>query len=62
MRLAYFHLAGEGVLVDNSFRLGDWVVEPDLNQVVGSAGPIKLKPRVMHLLVYLAESCGESRH
>ncbi len=47
------------LLVDNSFRLGDWVVEPDLNRVVRSAGPIKLKPRVMQLLVYLAEHAAK---
>ena len=41
------------------FRIGDWLVEPDLCQAVGSSGPVKLQPRVMQVLVYLAERDGK---
>ena len=41
------------------FRLGDWLVQPDLNRVTGSDGEVRLEPRVMLVLVRLAAVPGE---
>jgi DNA-binding winged helix-turn-helix (wHTH) protein/Tol biopolymer transport system component len=38
-----------------SFRVGEWLVEPLRNQLIGPGGPAKLEPRVMRLLTALAE-------
>jgi Tol biopolymer transport system component/DNA-binding winged helix-turn-helix (wHTH) protein len=42
-----------------SFRLGDWLVQPDLNRVTGPDGEIRLEPRVMLVLVQLAAVPGQ---
>ena len=41
------------------FRLGDWLVQPDLNRVTGPTGEVRLEPRVMLVLVRLAAVPGE---
>jgi Tol biopolymer transport system component/DNA-binding winged helix-turn-helix (wHTH) protein len=41
------------------FRLGDWLVQPDLNRVTGPAGEVRLEPRVMLVLVRLASVPGQ---
>jgi DNA-binding winged helix-turn-helix (wHTH) protein len=41
------------------FRLGEWLVQPELNRVRGSEGDVHLEPRVMDVLVYLARHAGE---
>jgi len=41
------------------FRLGDWLVQPDLNRVTGPDGEVRLEPRVMLVLVRLAVLPGE---
>jgi Tol biopolymer transport system component/DNA-binding winged helix-turn-helix (wHTH) protein len=43
------------------FRLGDWVVRPDLNRIEpagGEGGPVQVEPRVMKVLLCLAEEPG----
>lgn len=40
------------------FRLGDWLVQPDLNRVVGPDGDVRLEPRVMLVLLCLAREPG----
>ena len=40
------------------FRLGDWLVQPSLGRISTSEGEVQLEPRVMDLLVYLAEHAG----
>lgn len=42
-----------------AFRIGDWTVEPGLNQLHGPSGTTKLRPQIMELLVYLAERRDE---
>jgi DNA-binding winged helix-turn-helix (wHTH) protein len=37
------------------FRVGEWLVEPLRNQIVGPAGPTRIEPRVMRLFTVLAE-------
>jgi DNA-binding winged helix-turn-helix (wHTH) protein len=41
------------------FRLGEWLVQPELNRVRGSEGDVHLEPRVMDVLVYLARHARE---
>ncbi len=40
------------------FRLGAWLVEPDLNRVSGTAGSSHVEPKAMDVLVYLAARVG----
>ena len=37
------------------FQLGDWGVYPDQGRLVGEKGELHLEPKVMEVLVYLAE-------
>jgi len=41
------------------FRLGDWLIQPDLNRMVGAEGPVQVEPRVMQVLLVLAERPGQ---
>lgn len=45
--------------METSFQLEEWLVDPLHGQIVGPAGPIRLEPRVMRVLVCLAERSGE---
>ena len=40
------------------FAVASWVVEPDLNQISDGAKVVKLEPRTMDVLVYLATHAG----
>jgi len=42
-----------------SFRLGDWLVEPDLNRISLGDSVIRLEPKVMDLLDCLVSRAGE---
>ncbi len=41
------------------FRVGSYIVRPDLNVAAGPNGEIHLEPKVMSVLVLLAERAGE---
>ncbi len=41
------------------FRIGDWLIEPDAGRVSRNGETTKLEPRVMDLLVYLAQRPGQ---
>lgn len=43
----------------DSFRLGNWLVQPELNRLQKGGHETGLQPRLMRLLVYLAERRGE---
>jgi len=45
--------------LDHEFRLGDWVVRPHQNQIARGGERVRLDPRVMLVLVCLAESAGD---
>jgi len=45
--------------MEPTFRVGDWQVCPRLNRVEGNARTVRLKPKVMQVLVCLAERPGE---
>ena len=38
------------------FRLGPWLVSPELNRIQGTEGPVQIEPRVMKVLLCLAET------
>jgi DNA-binding winged helix-turn-helix (wHTH) protein len=40
------------------FRLGEWVVRPSLNRIERGSDVVRLEPKVMDLLVYLARHAG----
>ncbi len=42
------------------FQIGEWLVEPGLHQIQGTAGIRRLEPRVMDLLVFLACHAGRT--
>ena len=42
--------------MEENFRLGDWVVEPSLNRLCNNGKTVHLEPKVMQVLVCLAES------
>lgn len=46
-------------LLHQDFYVAGWYVQPRLNQMAQGGTPITLTPRVMRLLVYLAEHAGE---
>jgi DNA-binding winged helix-turn-helix (wHTH) protein len=43
----------------SSFRIGEWRVEPRADRIVGPDKTTKIEPRVMQVLVYLADHAGE---
>ena len=40
-------------------RVGDWAVEPALNQVSAAGKIVKLEPKAMAVLIYLADRPGQ---
>jgi TolB-like protein/DNA-binding winged helix-turn-helix (wHTH) protein/Flp pilus assembly protein TadD len=46
--------------LDGGFRVGSWLVEPSLNTISCNGTTIRLKPKVMEVLVCLAQHAGES--
>lgn len=45
--------------MEPKFRLGHWLVEPQHNQILFGSHRVRLDPRVMQVLVCLAEHAGE---
>jgi TolB-like protein/DNA-binding winged helix-turn-helix (wHTH) protein len=46
--------------VDGAFRLGSWLVQPSLNAISRNGTTVQLEPKVMSVLVCLAEHPGET--
>ena len=42
-----------------AFSVGDWRVDPSLHSISGAAGEVRLEPKVMQVLVGLAEHAGQ---
>jgi serine/threonine-protein kinase len=42
-----------------AFRLGDWLVQPDLGRISHGEEVVHLRPQLMDLLVFLAQRAGE---
>lgn len=41
--------------ISASFRLGEWLVQPALNTIERDDQVVRIEPRYMNLLIYLAE-------
>src|SRR4051812_13223642 len=44
---------------DEPLKIGEWLVEPALNQLSGAGRTVKLEPKAMALLCHLAERPGQ---
>jgi len=44
--------------LQESFKIFDWLVKPQTNELVGADQTLKLDHKVMQLLVYLAQNAG----
>src|SRR6266446_469194 len=47
------------VPADNRLRVGDWTVEPDLNQLSTQGRAVKVEPKTMAVLLHLADRPGQ---
>jgi Tol biopolymer transport system component/DNA-binding winged helix-turn-helix (wHTH) protein len=49
----------EGVALNGNFRVGEFLVEPQINSITGGNKTARIEPKVMQVLVCLAEHRGE---
>ena len=49
-----------GHMVEASFHVGSWLIQPSLNTISRNGTTIQIEPKVMSVLVCLAEHSGES--
>src|SRR5882672_11791751 len=47
------------VPADNRLRVGDWTVEPDLNQLSTQGRAVQVEPKAMAVLLHLADRPGQ---
>src|SRR6266850_1326510 len=52
-------LAMDAVPADTTLRVGDWTVEPDLNQLSAQGRAVQVEPKAMAVLVHLANRPGQ---
>ena len=52
-------LSFTGVVVNNDFRVGPWLVQPSLNTISKNGTSNRVEPKMMGVLVCLAEHTGE---
>jgi DNA-binding winged helix-turn-helix (wHTH) protein len=52
-------VARPGTLKFGDFRLGDWLVQPSLNRVCSGDARHQIEPKLMDVLVYLADRAGQ---
>src|SRR6267142_1477115 len=52
-------LAMDAVPADTRLRVGDWTVEPDLNQLSTHGSAVKVEPKTMAVLLHLADRPGQ---
>jgi DNA-binding winged helix-turn-helix (wHTH) protein len=45
--------------MESSFRVGDWLIEPMQNHLVRGVTKVRLDPKVMQVLLFLAERPNE---
>ncbi len=44
--------------MEGNFRVGEWLIEPTLNSISANGGAKRLEPKVMQVLVCLADRPG----
>lgn len=49
-----------GAAASYDFRVGDWLVAPRGNRLIGPDGPVRLEPKVMQVLACLAAQAGRT--
>ena len=42
-----------------SFRVGEWLIRPELGRIIGHGKSVRVEPKVMQVLEVLAQSAGE---
>ena len=47
------------IALDGDFQVGEWLVQPKLHSVSNGGRNFTLEPKVMQVLVHLAEHAGE---
>jgi DNA-binding winged helix-turn-helix (wHTH) protein/TolB-like protein/cytochrome c-type biogenesis protein CcmH/NrfG len=52
-------MQAQAIPVQGSLKMGDWTVEPDLNQLSRPGKAVKIEPKAMSLLLHLANRPGE---
>jgi DNA-binding winged helix-turn-helix (wHTH) protein len=45
--------------LDSAFQIGEWTVEPQLNDIANTDRTIHIEPKAMQVLRYLAEHADE---
>jgi DNA-binding winged helix-turn-helix (wHTH) protein/tetratricopeptide (TPR) repeat protein/TolB-like protein len=45
--------------LESDFRIGDWLVQPQLNRLFGGGKEIRVEPKAMEVLAYLVEHAGQ---
>jgi adenylate cyclase len=53
-------IPGSGRLVQRRLKVGNWIVDPSLNSMSSEGGTIRLEPKVMGVLLCLAQHPGET--
>src|SRR5499427_4149429 len=59
-RMLLCQMPGSGKLVQKSLRVGSWIVDPSLNSMSCEGRSIRLEPKVMEVLLCLAQHPGET--
>src|SRR6516165_10319654 len=59
-RILLRQIPGSGKLVQKSLRVGSWIVDPSLNSMSCEGRSIRLEPKVMEVLLCLAQHPGET--
>jgi DNA-binding winged helix-turn-helix (wHTH) protein len=49
----------EGAAVNGNFRVGEFLIEPQINTISGGERTARIEPKVMQVLVCLAQHAGE---
>ena len=52
-------MQAQAIPVQGKLKVGDWTVEPDLNQLSRPGKAVKIEPKAMSLLLHLANRPGE---
>ncbi len=55
---SYAHSPGDRRVKPDAFRIGSWLVQPAIRRIEAAGQVHKLEPRVMEVLVFLAQHQG----
>ena len=43
----------------DDFRLNEWLIQPQLNTIAANGNAVRIEPKVMEVLVHIAENAGQ---